>query len=658
MKTLLGPNQIAFTVIAGVFLVAAACTRSDSGGSNTAGTATATATPGSGSGGSITPPPAAGLLVGADATAITPSEFEGYDDADGDGVFDASEGFFDTGVDRLFSYQEPGALGADGAPGHAGLDDDGDGSVDEDDEYLAAGSDDVRDPAADDYHPQANPGGTEGDGRFAGLPLAGFGGFITGLEYRYAVGILDDLWARTLAVEVNGTPFIWMSVDLVGLLHLDINPVKRRIERELGVPFANVVISSTHCHSGPDPVGIWAGGVDDAWLARLRDQMFQSARRAWLARRSARMWSASAEPPSGYDRSTLTIKHGAAAVHTADSLDEHLDPTRGFDHFLMQTDLRDPVVRNTTVASMRFEATDGSGTIASVVNWHDHPEVLGSKNLFISSDWPHYTRVAMEQRYGGVCLYVSGTVGGQIGALRGTPVPLRDQAGQPVFEPGVFDAAGNPFPRLVRAGNLDKIRSLGMIVAETAIASLDAAAPTPSPRLVVHTEDLLVDLENPPFQLLAFAQSRLNLRWTDPRDQPVRHPALVSSVGGIMTQISVVTLGDAQLVTAPGEIPPEYLTGRHESLVDYGSHGMSLFPAMPAIHSYMTGRDKFCAALANNYLGYLVPASDFLQLWQLNHPNFYEDMVSAGMNFGDNVGNKTLQMLGTPTRFSTYPTRP
>ena len=41
-----------------------------------------------------------------------------------------------------------------------------------------------------------------------------------------------------------------------------------------------------------------------------------------------------------------------------------------------------------------------------------------------------------------------------------------------------------------------------------------------------------------------------------------------------------------------------------------------------------------------------------------NHPNFYEEMVSSGPNFGDNVGNKLLQMLGAQTRFSAYPSRP
>lgn len=63
-------------------------------------------------------------------------------------------------------------------------------------------------------------------------------------------------------------------------------------------------------------------------------------------------------------------------------------------------------------------------------------------------------------------------------------------------------------------------------------------------------------------------------------------------------------------------------------------------------------------SLANNYLGYLVPRSDTIDLWRTGHPNYYEEAVSAGPNFGDNVGNKLMQMLGAPARFSSYPIRP
>ncbi len=639
------------------------------GGSTTGGGSTGSGAPGGGggstgggsTGGGSTPPIPSRLNVGVAAVVVTPPAFEGFVDTDGDGLLGPNETFLDTGGDRLFSWEEPGALGADGLPGIAGVDDDADGQVDESDEYLAAGSDDVPDPNGDDYHGSTNPNGTEGDGQHLGVALAGFGGVITGgfSNIRYAIGVMDDLWARTVATEVDGVPLIWQSIDMVGLFHIDMNPVKRRAETELGIPASNIVISATHSHSGPDPVGIWRGGVDNAYMLWVRDRMFESIARAWAGRQPAIMTSATGEMPAGYDRVTHEVKHGDHNVHQADGLDEHLDPANGYDVFLNMTDLRDPIVRVTTVGAMKFDAADGSGTIATLVNGHNHPEVLTSSNLLISSDWPHFTREMMESRYGGTCVYVSGLTGCQIGVLRGTAVTSWDAAGNPEMDPTITQPNGQPFPRLVTDKGVDKIRSLGYTTADVAIRALDAASPTPDPTITVDTEDLLVDLENPLFMALGFAIDKLRFRNADPRDYPVRASGLLSPVGGIMAPVTVASIGDAQLVTSPGEMSPEYFLGRGASRVDYGgSHGTYRFRAMPAFRDHMTGRDKFVSGISQAYLGYLVPSQDYLAPWQFSHPNFYEDAVSAGWSFGDNVGNKVMQMLGSNDRYSSYPIRP
>ena len=128
--------------------------------------------------------------MGVAAVPITPTAFEGWTDLDGDGEHEAGEPWHDTGTDRLWSYQEAGALGLDGRPGIAGVDDDRDGAIDDVGEYLAPGSDDVRDPAGDDWS-FSNPAGTEGDGVWQRIQLAGFGSFLQGSR-RYASGGVDE----------------------------------------------------------------------------------------------------------------------------------------------------------------------------------------------------------------------------------------------------------------------------------------------------------------------------------------------------------------------------------------------------------------------------------------------------------------------------------
>jgi len=80
---------------------------------------------------------------------------------------------------------------------------------------------------------------------------------------------------------------------------------------------------------------------------------------------------------------------------------------------------------------------------------------------------------------------------------------------------------------------------------------------------------------------------------------------------------------------------------------------------MPALEDAMPGRDKLFLGLANGYFGYTVPATDFLSPILLSgHPNDCEDELSAGANFGDGVGNKLFQLLGSPERFADATIRP
>ncbi len=628
----------------------AGCGGGSSGGGGS-GTGTGTGT------GTTLPAPASDLYVGVATRVISPTRYETWNDLDGSGDFDpARDGYDDLGSDHLADWQEPGAFGADGAAGRAGADDDHDGFVDEIDEYRATGSDDLRDPTGDNFHASTNPYGTQGNGRFNMVPLAGFGGFITGLDFRPMKGIIDDIESRTIAISKDGLDLILQSNDLVGMLHVDMNPVKRRIERELGIPFANIVIASTHTHASPDPVGIWAGTeFDESWLADVRERMFESARAAFLARRPAVLKSVTVEPETGMDRLTLVPKR-APAVREADQLDIHDDPARGFDVWLLQNDLRDPIVRNTAISAMRFDDPAGSGTIATVVNWHDHPEVMGEANHHISADFAGHLRRRVESRSGGLCVYFSGTLGGQIGALRGTLVPRRDGSGRRVHQPGVFDANGAPVPEFVSDTGFDKAWSLGLEVADEAVAALDAQAPTAAPGLDVRTDDHYVDFENPAFQALTFTLT--NLRRSDPQDRPISASWAVSSVGVVRSQISWLRVGDVEIVTFPGEAPPEYLLGRHASVGRWTGWPDWPFPAMPALRPHLGARDVMAFSLANNYLGYLVPASDTLNLWDVNHPNHYEEIVSSGPNFGDGCGTRLMQMVGSPQRFSGYPARP
>ena len=73
------------------------------------------------------------------------------------------------------------------------------------------------------------------------------------------------------------------------------------------------------------------------------------------------------------------------------------DSSAAYDRFVMQRDLRDPVVGNTRIVAAELKEAETGETIATLVNWHNHPDTLGSGNRLLSSDYPHYLREYLER---------------------------------------------------------------------------------------------------------------------------------------------------------------------------------------------------------------------------------------------------------------------
>ena len=101
-------------------------------------------------------------------------------------------------------------------------------------------------------------------------------------------------------------------------------------------------------------------------------------------------------------------------------------------------DIRDPVIFDPTLTVARFVRADSpTTTIATVVNWADHPEMsaFGANNLLVSAHYVHYLRDKLEQGVGapwldpiagigGITVFVQGALGGLMFWALGLPAPL------------------------------------------------------------------------------------------------------------------------------------------------------------------------------------------------------------------------------------------
>lgn len=80
-----------------------------------------------------------------------------------------------------------------------------------------------------------------------GAPLGGWGQS----EKRSHTTVLNSICASCVAVTgTNGETILLMSVDLLNSYHHD--AIRKEIEKELGVPYKNILWAATHTHSAPD----------------------------------------------------------------------------------------------------------------------------------------------------------------------------------------------------------------------------------------------------------------------------------------------------------------------------------------------------------------------------------------------------------------------
>jgi hypothetical protein len=167
-----------------------------------------------------------------------------------------------------------------------------------------------------------------------------------------------------------------------------------------------VLIASTHNHEGPDTLGLWGPtplqtGRDEKYMAWLREQIAQCVVEA------------------------LGKLEPATLVLAKDSRKELAD---------LQLDTRLPHVKDHTLCVLQAVSKKTGRTIGTLVNWANHPEVLGSKNRLLSSDfcWALYER--LEDLLGGVAVFWNGAIGGLITPL-GEELKVTDPVtGQPAPE--------------------------------------------------------------------------------------------------------------------------------------------------------------------------------------------------------------------------------
>ena len=90
-------------------------------------------------------------------------------------------------------------------------------------------------------------------------------------------GILDHLYSRAIVIDSGGASAALISLDAGGVSEQIWQNVTQQVERELGIPAKNVVITATHTHSAPgQPAASYVQKIVES--VRLAKQRLTAAR--------------------------------------------------------------------------------------------------------------------------------------------------------------------------------------------------------------------------------------------------------------------------------------------------------------------------------------------------------------------------------------------
>jgi hypothetical protein len=289
---------------------------------------------------------------------------------------------------------------------------------------------------------------------------------------------------------------------------------------------------------------------------------------------------------------------------------------------VLQDDDRIPIVKDPMVRAIQAVDKTNQKTIGTLVQWSDHPETFGGDGRLITSDYCHFLRERVEEKLGGVAVYVNGAVGGMMSPLGENAKITDPQTGQPAPDK-----------------SWRKCELIGQRVADVAVEALKNGEKVATTSVAVKTKDIFIPLQNERFRL-AFAVGVIVPRQIYLNGKPINEmrETNVPGVGKVKmpvgtdlkTEVNLVTLGPAQIVTIPGEIYPELVNG---GITRYPGADFPDAPFEPIIREYMTAKYKFVIGLGNDELGYIIPQCEWdeKEPWLNNAKNRpYGEINSCG----------------------------
>jgi len=248
-----------------------------------------------------------------------------------------------------------------------------------------------------------------------------------------------------------------------------------------------------------------------------------------------------------------------------------------------------PQLYDKRMSVIQAQSTDGKN-VFTLVNYAIHPEVLGDRAGFLSPDLVGPLCDKLEADAGGMAIFMNGAQGGMITAdnrLLDKPRSLIE---------GVWNDART----------WDECLRIGHLMADEAQRIVKDAPVQDNPQLVCDSLDVEFPIENP-------------LLWAITVRSPLKYPHNDAN-HSVTCRINLINLGNAQIVTIPGEALPNI--------------GFYLKRKMRGEHNLLFG-------LTNDAFGYILTKVDFHSFPRYD----YVSRTSLGEMTGEILIDNVLKLV-------------
>lgn len=375
-----------------------------------------------------------------------------------------------------------------------------------------------------------------------------------------AKGKRGELRVRAVVFKNDQMAFAIVSLDLLGFPSVLCDRVCRNVK---GIPAENILIGSTHCHSAPDCYALPDGRGGHTGNLKYIDFVCDKTAKA-------------------INEAIENARPAALKIAT--------DEAQGkIAYNYYAPDLYDR--RMSVIQAVSTDNSNAGGIIATIVNYAIHPEVLGSGQGFLSPDLVGPLCDHVQAQTDGMAMFINGAQGGMVTADN-RKLDQPNGSGRGYWED---------------ENSWDECLRIGHTMADEALRMIKDASVQQNPAMHCTAVNVKFPVES-------------ELMWAVVTGSPLNYPH--NDDHSITARINLVNLGNAQILTIPGE-------------------------ALPNIGFYlkrkMRGQHQLLFGLTNDAFGYILTKVDFNSFPRYD----YVSRTSLGEMTGEILIEQSLKLIDT-----------